>query len=149
MIAKIAQASEAGRRIFELLDRPRDLPEPRTPEILRPMRKHLEFKNVSFTYPETEKLVLDKIDLHVEAGQTVALIGESGSGKSTLVDLMARFFDPTEGSIRIDGHDIRDFRITDHRSRIGIVQQQRISFFTAQSGRTLHMADRMFPSAKS
>lgn len=128
MIAKIAQASEAGRRIFELLDRPRDLPEPRMPEILRPMRKHLEFKNVSFTYPETEKRVLDKIDLHVEAGQTVALIGESGSGKSTLVDLMARFFDPTEGSIRIDGHDIRDFRITDHRSRIGIVQQENFLF---------------------
>lgn len=128
MMAKITQASEAGRRIFELLDRPRDLLEPRVPEILRPMRKHLEFKNVSFIYPETEKTVLDRIDLHVEAGQTVALIGESGSGKSTLVDLMARFFDPTEGSIRIDGHDIRDFRIVDHRSRIGIVQQENFLF---------------------
>ncbi len=128
MMAKIQQGSEAGRRIFEILDRPRDLEESANPSLLRPMRKGIEFRNVSFQYPESDKLVLDRINLHVEAGQTVALVGESGSGKSTLMDLMARFFDPTSGSIRIDGTDIRDFRISDHRSRIGIVQQENFLF---------------------
>ncbi|HMZ37746.1 MAG TPA: ABC transporter ATP-binding protein [Leptospiraceae bacterium] len=128
MMAKVGQGSEAGRRIFEILDRPRDIEEARHPAVLRPLRKHLEFKNVSFQYPETDKLVLENINLHVEAGQTIALVGESGSGKSTLMDLLARFFDPTSGSIRIDGTDIRDFRIADHRSRIGIVQQENFLF---------------------
>ncbi|HNL02356.1 MAG TPA: ABC transporter ATP-binding protein, partial [Leptospiraceae bacterium] len=63
MMAKVGQGSEAGRRIFEILDRPRDIEEARHPAVLRPLRKHLEFKNVSFQYPETDKLVLENINL--------------------------------------------------------------------------------------
>lgn len=128
MVGKVQQGSEAGRRIFEILDRPRDILEPKEPAMLRPLRKQIEFKNISFEYPETDRLVLDGVNLTVEAGQTVALVGESGSGKSTFMDLMARFFDPGQGSIKIDGVDIRQFRIQDHRARIGIVQQETFLF---------------------
>jgi len=128
MIARVQQGSKAGRRIFELLDRPRDLEEPAKPVEPEKLRECIEFRDIAFQYPETEKRVLDGITLRIEAGQTVALVGESGSGKSTMMDLLSRFFDPTEGAVLIDGIDIRKFRISDHRNRIGIVQQENFLF---------------------
>lgn len=124
MFGKIAQADAAGQRMFELLDSESDVPEPAHPQPLQKMSQGIEFRNVEFIYPGTDKKVLKGISFSVKAGQTVALVGESGSGKSTMMDLMARFFDPTAGQILIDGVDIREFGVHDHRSRIGIVQQE-------------------------
>ncbi|MBI3395359.1 MAG: ABC transporter ATP-binding protein [Spirochaetia bacterium] len=123
MYSKVMQASSAGRRVFEIMDAPLDAVDPVNPTPLRPMKDAIVFENVSFTYPGTDKQVLSDVNLRVPAGSTVALVGESGAGKSTLVDLLARFFEPTTGRITIDGQDIRSFRAKDHRSRIGIVQQ--------------------------
>jgi len=72
--------------------------------------------------------VLRGIDLSVAAGQTVALVGHTGAGKSTLVKLLARFYDPTSGSIRIDGHDLRDVQVRSLRHQLGIVPQEGFLF---------------------
>ena len=80
------------------------------------------FDDVSFAY-EPEKRVLIDIDLRIEKGRTTALVGASGAGKSTLVDLIPRFYDPTEGRILYDGTDLRDFRVRSLRDRIAIVSQ--------------------------
>ncbi len=124
MYSKIIQSNAAAERIFELMDRKPDIHEPLVPALKKPLRDSVRFEHVSFRYPETERLVLRDIDLHIPVGHTVALVGESGGGKSTLMDLLARFFDPSQGRILMDGVDVRDFRIADHRSRIGIVTQE-------------------------
>lgn len=123
MYSKIIQSNAAADRIFELMDRKPDIHEPAQPLPVSPLRDNVAFVDVSFRYPETDRFVLRNINLKVNVGQTVALVGESGGGKSTMMDLLARFFDTSEGAIQIDGHDIREFRIADHRSRIGIVTQ--------------------------
>jgi subfamily B ATP-binding cassette protein MsbA len=86
----------------------------------------IEFKNVSFQYEV--KPVLQDISLHIPKGKTVALVGQSGAGKSTMADLLSRFYDVNEGSILLDGKDIRDLTIESLRSLIGIVPQQSILF---------------------
>lgn len=83
----------------------------------------IEFRNVSFTYPGTETPALRDVSLSVGAGETVALVGPSGAGKTTLSNLVARFYDPTSGSITLDGHDLRDYDVESFRSLLGVVEQ--------------------------
>ena len=91
-------------------------------------RESIEISNVTFRYPGSEIDVLKDIDLTIKKGQIIALVGSSGSGKSTLADLVARFHDVTSGSIKIDGVDIRDYKIFDLRELMGIVSQDPILF---------------------
>ncbi|MDX1409152.1 MAG: ATP-binding cassette domain-containing protein, partial [Saprospiraceae bacterium] len=95
---------------------------------LATFRDSIEFRNVSFSYPESEVDVLKEVNLTVRKGQIIALVGSSGSGKSTLADLIPRFHDVKQGAILIDGVDIREYRISDLRSRMGIVSQDAILF---------------------
>ena len=88
----------------------------------------IEYRNVTFAYPGTERRVLENIDLIVERGKVVALVGPSGGGKSTLADLLPRFYDLTQGEIRIDGTDIRQLRLRDLRALFGIVTQEAVLF---------------------
>ncbi len=129
MIAKIQAASAAGDRIFGLMDRKPEVVDPPKPRALSRSTGTIQFENVRFTYTGTDTEVLHSVNLEIPIGSTVALVGESGGGKSTMMDLLARFFDPTAGTIRIGGHDIREYRIADHRSRIGIVQQENFLFY--------------------
>lgn len=129
MLGKFQAATAAGARIFELMEREPEAVDPQHPRPLHRLRQSIRFEDVRFTYPGTTREVLHGINLDVPVGATVALVGESGSGKSTLMDLLARFFDPVQGRILVDGHDIRDFRIVDHRSRIGIVTQEIFLFY--------------------
>jgi ATP-binding cassette, subfamily B, bacterial len=89
----------------------------------RPIRRGLEFRNVSFTYPGTDRLVLRDLDFHIAPGERVALVGENGNGKTTFVKLIARLYEPTSGSILLDGVDLRDYRIDDLRREIGVIFQ--------------------------
>ncbi len=84
----------------------------------------ITFQGVDFHYPENEKWVLKDIDLEVEGGQTVALVGRSGAGKTTLCNLVARFYDPVNGSIQLDGRDLRDVDLSDYRRLLGVVEQE-------------------------
>lgn len=90
---------------------------------LKNVRGRLDFDRVSFTYPNADEPVIDELDLTIEAGHQLAIVGPSGGGKTTLTNLIPRFYDVTGGAIRIDGHDIRDLTLSSLRNNIGIVQQ--------------------------
>ncbi|MDG2095273.1 MAG: ABC transporter ATP-binding protein [Phycisphaerales bacterium] len=112
-------------RVLDLLDEPRELPDPETPVKLDPrsIEGRIEIRDLSFAYPKSDQDVLHDINLTAEPGQLIAFIGASGAGKTTLSNLIARFFDPTGGSIRLDGVDLRELTLEQYRSLIGIVEQ--------------------------
>ncbi|MGH3269049.1 MAG: ABC transporter ATP-binding protein [Trebonia sp.] len=113
-------------RIFEYLDLPVEVDEPAHPVSVDPARVtgHVRFEGVGFTYPGADRPALAGINLDVPAGSTLALVGETGSGKTTLGSLVARLYDPTRGSVRIDGTDIRDMRLADLAAIVGVVSQE-------------------------
>jgi ABC-type multidrug transport system fused ATPase/permease subunit len=117
-------------KIFELLDEEPELRDrPGAIELPR-LRGELRFEGVSFRYSDDADVpwALREVDLHVPPGQTVALVGETGAGKSTLAKLVARFYDPTEGRVLIDDHDLRDVAARSLRSQMGIVPQEGFLF---------------------
>ena len=125
--ATIQTALAAADRVFETLDRSQIIESPAEAVELEEIRGRVIFDNVSFAYDEEER-VLSEIDLDVQPGEAVALVGPSGAGKSTLVDLIPRFYDPTEGRILIDSQDIRNIKLNSLRRQIGIVPQETILF---------------------
>ena len=114
-------------RVDKIMDAVNDITEPAVPAKLEGFKDEIRFKGVSFSYEEGKE-VLHDIEFSVPKGKTVALVGQSGSGKSTLVDLIPRYYDVNEGTITLDGTDIRDFRVKDLRSLIGNVNQEAILF---------------------
>jgi ATP-binding cassette subfamily B protein len=121
-------------KIFDLLDEQPDLVDAPDAIELPPMRGALRFDHVSFRYGATgdsgadDAWALRDIDLTIPPGQTVALVGETGAGKSTLAKLVARFYDPTDGRVLVDGHDLRDVSAQSLRSQMGIVPQEGFLF---------------------
>ncbi len=117
-------------KIFELLDEEPELTDRPGAVELDELRGELSFEGVSFRYGDEDDgaWALREIDLHVPPGQTVALVGETGAGKSTFAKLVARFYDPTVGVVRVDGHDLRDVAAGSLRSRMGIVPQEGFLF---------------------
>jgi ATP-binding cassette subfamily B protein len=115
-------------KIFELLDEEPDLRDRPDAVELDRVRGELEFDDVTFSYGTGGNDALCHIDLHVPPGQTVALVGATGAGKSTFAKLVARFYDPTEGRILIDGHDLRDVASRSLRRQMGIVPQEAFLF---------------------
>jgi len=113
-------------RIFEYLDLPVEVADPADPIEFDPAqaRGHVRVEGVDFTYPGADRAALSGIDLDIPAGSTLALVGETGSGKTTLGSLIARLYDPSGGSIRIDGVDIRDMRLADLAAVVGVVSQE-------------------------
>ncbi|MFL5894534.1 MAG: ABC transporter ATP-binding protein [Thermoleophilaceae bacterium] len=112
-------------KIFELLDEEPDLRDAPGAIDLPPLRGEIRFDHVSFAYgPADGAFALRDIDLTVPPGQTVALVGATGAGKSTLVKLIARFYDPTEGRLLMDGHDLREVTQRSLRSQLGVVPQE-------------------------
>jgi len=97
--------------------KPHALPAP------RPIVRGFEFRNVSFRYPGTSRLVLNSLDFHLRAGERVALIGKNGEGKTTLVKLMTRLYDPVEGQVLLDGVDLREYNLEDLYREIGVIFQ--------------------------
>ena len=137
MINPLKEFSKAGynipkglasmERIDKILKAENPIKEPAEPKPLTALKHSIEFRDISFSY-DGRREVLKHIDLTVEKGKTVALVGQSGSGKSTLVDLLPRYHDVQQGSITIDGTDIRQMRLHDLRSLIGNVNQEAILF---------------------
>jgi ATP-binding cassette subfamily B protein len=108
--------------------KPNALPAP------RPIRDGVLFENVSFTYPGSSRLVLDGLDLRIDPGERLALVGENGQGKTTIVKLLTRLYDPAEGRILLDGIDLRDYDIDDLHSQIGVIFQDFVRYeMTARS----------------
>jgi subfamily B ATP-binding cassette protein MsbA len=123
---QIVQARTASERVFELLATENTVPEPAQPRPLQAAGAEIHFDHVDFAYGE--KPVLRGIDLRIQPGQLVALVGASGSGKTTLANLLLRFYDPTRGAIRIGGTDLREFATRDLRNQIAMVTQENILF---------------------
>jgi ATP-binding cassette, subfamily B, bacterial len=94
----------------------------------RAIKDGFEFRNVSFRYPGSDRVVLNALNLRIEAGEHLALVGENGQGKTTLVKLMARLYDPTEGAILLDGIDLRDYQLEDLQGRIGVIFQDFVRY---------------------
>ncbi|MEX2121382.1 MAG: ABC transporter ATP-binding protein [Pirellulales bacterium] len=112
-------------RVLDLLGEPTEMPRVPGSISVDPARAagRVRFDGVSFRYPGSDELVLNEIDLDVEPGQMIALVGPSGAGKTTLCNLVARFYDPTEGSIELDGIDLRKIDVESYRRLLGIVEQ--------------------------
>ena len=121
-------AMVSSERIFELLDTSVEVQDAPNARDLPMIRGVVDFNNVGFHYSDDPTPVLEQIDLHVQPGQTIALVGETGAGKSTLVKLVSRFYDPTEGTILIDGVDIRAVTQNSLRRQMGIVLQDPFLF---------------------
>jgi subfamily B ATP-binding cassette protein MsbA len=121
------EAVGAAERVFELLEAPSAITDPAAPMPLpQPVRGEVRFERVSFRYRDAGDApwTLREIDLTVAHGEVVALVGPSGAGKTTLVSLLPRFWDVTEGRIRLDGVDVRDLRLTELRGAVGVVPQE-------------------------
>ena len=118
----------AADRYFNLVDTNTRLEESKNPVLLPEFKDEIAFKDVDFTYDENEEKVLRDINFKLKKGQMVAVVGETGSGKSTIASLLARFYDVTSGEVTIDGHNVKDIKIRDLRSLIGIVTQNTILF---------------------
>lgn len=123
----IQQGLAAASRIFEVLDTQPRIRNPEDGVKIESLKESVRFKEVSFRY-DNKKEALEKIDLEVKSGEIVALVGPSGAGKSTLVDLLPRFYDPTEGVIEVDGISLKEIDITSLRNLMGIVTQETILF---------------------
>ncbi|MCT2591056.1 ABC transporter ATP-binding protein/permease [Streptomyces sp. N2-109] len=120
------QASVSLGRIQELLREQTATPAASEPQPVKALRGELTFEDVAFRYAtaDGEEEALTGIDLTVPAGQTVAFVGETGAGKSTLVKLVARFYDPTDGRVLVDGTDLRELDLAEYRHRLGVVPQE-------------------------
>ena len=122
----IKKGNAAAARILEVLETPNPIVDPVKPEKMSAFNKRVTFNKVSFAYEN--ELVIDKLNLTIPKGSSVALVGPSGGGKSTIANLVPRFYDVNEGSISIDGTDIRQITKNDLRSLMGIVTQDSILF---------------------
>lgn len=123
----VQEGSAAANRVLTILDIKPNIYDMKDAATLGKFQSKIEFKNVSFKY-ETGDIVLKNINCEINAGETVAIVGPSGAGKSTLVDLIPRFYDVTEGSVTIDGMDVRGITMDSQRSLMGIVTQETILF---------------------
>ena len=125
---RIQTGYASAERIFSLLDTPKDIIEHSNPVQLKSFNKHIEFKNLSFEYEESEGLVLSNINFKINKGEVVAIVGPSGAGKSTIADLIPRFYDPKDGEILIDQENIKKLSLASLRKNMGIVTQDVILF---------------------
>jgi subfamily B ATP-binding cassette protein MsbA len=116
--------------VFETIDTPTTIPDKPDAQPLPDVQGRIEFENVSFVYPKTKRsqAALKGFSLRIEPGKTYALVGASGAGKSTVLSLLLRYYDPTEGRVLIDGHDLRDIDQKSLRRQIGIVSQETFLF---------------------
>jgi len=125
----LANGAAASDRIFEVIDHKPDIIDQPNAIALPPFTDRVEFKNVTFAYNSTP--VLEGIDLELRTGNVVALVGSSGAGKTTVANLLPRFYDVTQGSLTIDGHDIREVTLASLRKQISVVSQDTFLFNTS------------------
>ena len=128
IISQMSQAAASAQRIYEILDAKSDVANKPDAAVLPAIQGRVQFNNVSFRYFGGGDTALKNVNFTAEPGQTIALLGATGSGKSTIINLIPRFYDASEGSISIDGYDIRDVSLESLRSQIGIVLQDTTLF---------------------
>jgi ATP-binding cassette, subfamily B, bacterial len=152
-VATLQSGLASAERAFALLDEDRDVPEKPDAKSIETARGHVVFDRVSFGY-DPDRKVLEDVSFHVEAGMRIGIAGRTGSGKTTLMSLLTRFYDPTSGSITLDGVDLREYRIADLRSQFAIVLQEPVLFSTTIGeniayGRLGATANEIFAAARA
>ncbi|NJK43301.1 MAG: ABC transporter ATP-binding protein, partial [Pleurocapsa sp. SU_196_0] len=128
LAAGLSRAGASAVRVFEVLDAALEVQNKPDAKTLPPIQGRVEFNDVRFRYVGAEREVLRGVNFTAEAGQVVAILGTTGSGKTSLTNLIPRFYDPTAGSVKIDGFDVRDVTLESLRSQIGIVLQEALLF---------------------
>jgi ATP-binding cassette, subfamily B, multidrug efflux pump len=128
IINLMSQASASAQRIFEILDTRSEIENKPGALELERISGHVRFENVTFRYFKGGDPVLSDVSFEVQPGQTVALLGATGSGKTTIINLLPRFYEASEGHVRVDGHDVRDVTLESLRAQIGIVLQETTLF---------------------
>ncbi len=124
----LLSAMASAKRIFEFLDTEPEVADKPDAIAMPRIRGEVRLEHVSFRYEPDEPEVLHDINLHVRPGETIAIVGPTGSGKSTLINLIMRFYDPTQGRVLIDGHDLREVKLATLRSQMAIVLQESFTF---------------------
>ncbi len=127
MVQATQRAATSAQRLFEILDRKPTVAEPLRPVKIDKLHGDIELRGIGFRHGS--RMILDDISLTIPQGEMIGLVGSTGAGKSTLVNLVCRFYDVAEGSILIDGVDVRSFAVSDYRRHIGIVLQEPFLFF--------------------
>ena len=129
LFVMFSRAMASGKRIGEVLDEKIDIADPESPADARVERGEIEFKNVSFRYyKNSDAPVLDNINLKINAGETIGIIGSTGCGKTTLVSMIARLYDTDEGEVLVDGVNVRDYELFHLREGVGMVLQKNTLF---------------------
>src|SRR3954463_16396778 len=128
IVSDVYAASAAAERVLEFLDARPAVPEPAQPPPPRRATGRGDMTQVRFSYPGTDRDVLNGVTLHVPAGRTVALVGASGAGKSTIVKLLLRFYDPTGGAVCLDGQDLREMSLSGLRDNVAVLLQENLVF---------------------
>ncbi len=127
IIPAVSMAIASGERIFDILDAPSEVEDAADAIPLPPVQGHVRFEQVSFGYLRRHR-VLNDVTFEAKPGQVIALLGATGSGKSSIINLIPRFYDPTEGRITIDGYDLQKVQLTTLRDQVGIVLQETTLF---------------------
>ncbi len=127
IVSVTQKAASGAKRIFDILDHVSNVPEPAQPVKITALQGRIDMKGLGFRYGN--RSVIRGLDLQIEPGEMIGLVGHSGSGKSTLVNLICRFYDVSDGAISVDGTDIRRFSVADYRRSIGLVLQEPFLFF--------------------
>jgi len=127
IVSATQRAASSTKRIFDILDHVSSVPEPTNPRPLPQVTGQISLHEIGFRYGN--RGVIRNLDLEIRPGEMIGLVGHSGSGKSTLVNLICRFYDVTQGSVRIDGVDIRSVAVADYRRNVGLVLQEPFLFF--------------------
>ena len=124
----VTMASASAKRIAEVLDTESDLKNPASP-LMEVENGAVDFEHVSFRYSaKAERMALEDIDLHIPSGATVGILGGTGSSKTSLIQLISRLYDATEGSVRVGGHDVREYDIEALRNQVAVVLQKNVLF---------------------
>lgn len=127
MYNQLLMAMASSERIFEFLDEQPSVPEKENAYEFKQMKGHIEFDKVQFSY-DKDRIALHEISVEIKAGETIALVGHTGSGKSTIANLISRFYDPTQGAVKIDGHNLRNVQLGSLREKISVVLQDTFIF---------------------
>ncbi|MDE7284951.1 MAG: ABC transporter ATP-binding protein/permease [Lachnospiraceae bacterium] len=127
IIQELAQVSSNLEQVFDTIDYPVEIRDKENPVILKNIKGKVDFQDVTFCYEENEN-ILENFTLHVRPGETIALVGPTGAGKTTVISMLTRFYDVKEGSVRIDGVDVRDASLYSLRSEVGVLMQDPFIF---------------------